>query len=339
MNAQAKNIVEYDEFRGKLNEVKEACNFVPDVSTDDGYKASKRLSLDVGKVLTSLESKRKELKSESLEFGRKVDADAKSIAAELEAFQLPHKDAYKELDKLKKERELRRKEGLEARVNEIRELPEAMADSDSEGVKMALESLNSEECLDFYEFTEQALKARNASKESLSKMFGEKLKHESEQAELAKLRKEAEEARIVAETKARKEREEKIARDAAEQAESVAAAAVERERLAIEKAEADKIAAASEAKTAVAKAAKEAKAKAEAAAKAETERVERERQDDIKAEEDARAKRAANTRHKSTINLAAVAALIEHSGLDEDQAKAVVVAIAERKVPAVSIEY
>jgi len=186
---ETKEIQIYGEFEAKIAELKDTCNFLPDMSTDDGYAKSRRVALDAGKVLTNLEKSRKEKKAKSLEEGRAIDSEAKAIVAKIEEFQLPHKEAYKELDNLKKEREANRKAELEERVRVIRELPEAMADSDSEGVKMALESLQVEECLDFYEFTQPALLARNASKEALSTMFADKLKYEKEQLELAELRK------------------------------------------------------------------------------------------------------------------------------------------------------
>ena len=95
MATQLVKVNEYDEFRSKVEEVKEACNFLPDVTTDEGYAKSKRVALDVGKVRTAVDKKRKELKKESLDFGRLIDSEAKSLAAELEQFQLPHKNAYK----------------------------------------------------------------------------------------------------------------------------------------------------------------------------------------------------------------------------------------------------
>ncbi len=50
---------------------------------------------------------------------------AGEIKAKIEAFQLPHKDAYKELDTLRKQRDIDRKEALSERVRVIRELPES----------------------------------------------------------------------------------------------------------------------------------------------------------------------------------------------------------------------
>lgn len=229
MIEQLKEVQIYGEFDAKIAEVKDACNFIPDVSTDEGYAKSKRVSLDVGKILTAVEAKRVEEKKESLAYGKKVDSEAKTLVAKLQAFQLPHKEAYKELDNLRKEREANRKAELERRVEEIRSLPEAMADSDSQGCKMALESLNAEECLDFYEFTEPALKARNASKEALAKMFSDKLKAEKDVAELAELRKKQAEQE-------QKDHDERIAKEASEKAEREAAEAKAAEQAAIEQA-------------------------------------------------------------------------------------------------------
>lgn len=334
-------IAEYDEFRAKLNEVKEACSFIPDVSTDEGYKKSRRISLDVGKVLTALEKARKDKKAHTLELGRAIDSDAKRIAAELEGLQLPHKAAYKELDNLKKEREQRRKDDLDDRVRTIRELPEAMQDSDSSGLKMALESLQEEECLDFYEFTEQALKARNASKESLAKMFAEKLKQEKDAAELAELRKKQAEQE-------QKDRDERIAKEAAAQAEQEAADAKAAEQRVIDLAAAavrQRDAAEAEAKR-QAKLAEERRIEAEAQAKiaaeqaAENARVQAAVDQKAKeaAEQAENEKREANKKHVGKIRKEAKESLMA-LGIDEAMAKKVVLAIHNGDIKNVSINY
>lgn len=324
---EAINIVEYDEFRAQVDEVKNICNFIPDVSTDEGYQKSKRVSLDVGKILTAIEKCRKEKKSYALELGRSIDSEAKAIVAELEQYQLPHKEAYKALDREKKEREQKRKDELEARVREIRELPEAMRDSDSNGIKMALESLQVEQCEDFYEYTMQALEARKASQEALTKMFQDRLKHEKEQAELAQLRKEQAE-------REQKERDERIAREAAEKAKREAEEKAEAERRTIEqKAENER----------KAKEAAELKLKQqqEQAEREKQEAIERERQrvaDEeaaIKAEAEAREK---DRKHKAEIHDQAMDSLVA-GGIDKDIAKQVVTLIAKKQVANVAINY
>ena len=323
-------ITEYDEIRAKLDEVKDAANFIPDVTTDEGYTKSKRVSLDVGKLLTALDKARKDKKAHYLEGGRQVDSQAKSIREELEQYQEPHKLAYKELDNLKKEREAARKAELESRVSEIAALPDNMRESHSDEIKMALESLQVEECLDFYEYTEQALKARNASKTALSEMFAAKLKAEAEAEELERLRKESE-ARAI------KDREEAIKKEASAKADREKAEAVEREQLA----KAGQIAA-EEAKIAAEKRAIEAEKQAkidadnaaEAARLAEVARQAQEAER-VAAEE---AKREANKKHVGNIRREAKEALIA-LGLNEKQAKEVVLAINSGGVPHVKINY
>lgn len=335
-------VIAYTEFRKKVSEVKDACDFLPDVSDDDGYTKSKRVSLDVGKILTSLEAKRKDLKKDSLEYGRLIDSEAGAIKEELEGLQLPHKAAYKELDQLKKQRDADRKEKLQQRVDDMANLPDMMRDSDSEGVKAALDDLNKEECLDFYEFATPALKARNKSRELLSAMFSVKLKQEKNAAELAKLQKEQAEREL-------KERDDRIAAEAREEAERAAAEAKAQAAAAEKREQAAKLQA-EEAAKAAEKQAKQVKIDAkkaqdaavqlaESKAKAEAELVESDRQAAIQAEQEATAKREANKKHRGAINSAAVDELCKIAGLSKESARAAVTAIAKGNIPAISISY
>jgi len=341
MSTELKTITAYDEFRSEVESAKDNCNFIPDMATDEGYEKSKRVALDAGKILTAVEKTRKELKSESLAYGKMVDSEAKLIVEEIQAFQLPHKDAYKELDNLKKEREANRKAELEERVRVIRELPEAMADSDSEGIKMALESLATEECLDFYEYATPALLARNNSKEALSKMFADKLQSEKDAIELAELRKKQAEQE-------QKDRDERIAKEASEKADREAADAKAAEQKAIEQAaEAVRQREASEAQAKIdaelaeerrVEAERQAKANTEAAAKAateEAERVQKEKEDFIASET---AKKEANNKHVGKIRGESKDCLIA-LGVDEKMAKKIILAIHNKDIKNVSISY
>ena len=345
MTTQLSIVSEYEEFRAKVEGVKETCNFLPDVASKEGYEKSKRVALDVGKILTNLESRRKELKQESLDFGRRIDSQAKEIAAELEAFQLPHKRAYKELDNLRKEREAARKAELAARVENIANLPEMMRDSDSDSVKAALEGLHNEECLDFYEFTDQALKARKSSIAALSEMFGQKLQQEKEAVELARLRQEAAD-------REQKEREERIANQAREEAERKAAEklkAAEVEKQAAIQAEKEAEEAIKEAKTARIAAEKKAKSDAEVARiRAEEEKkaaVEAEKLRQEAADKQAKAaaaqevaRREANKRHVGNVRREAKEAMVA-GGIDEAIAKKIILAISNGAIPHITINY
>jgi hypothetical protein len=347
------NIVEYDEIRAKLDEVKEAADFIPDVSNDEGYNKSKRVSLDIGKLLTALEKKRKDKKAYFLQGGRDVDSQAKTIAEELEAYQAPHKIAYKEYDDAKKQREKERKRRIEERVEYLENLPEIMRDSKSEEIKLALDKANDEECLDFYEYTERALKARNKAQIELADLYDRARQYEHDQAELKRLQKEAAE-------RAEREHEEMIRREAAAKAEAEKKAAEERERLAKEaeeRAKQEAIEAEERARQAAIQADQQAKAAEEQrkrdAEEAEKRRIEAEkvaaeaaRQAEIKRQQEEQERirreqeqREANKRHVGDVRRKAKEALIAECGLSEDVAKKVILAINSKKIPNVTIQY
>lgn len=302
-------LTEYNEIRSALDAIKSACDFLPDTSSDEGYKKAKRVALDGGKVLTKLEGKRKELKAESLEFGRNVDSQAKTLKQEIEGYLQPHKDAYKALDNEKKEREANRKAELEQRVQDIRELPETMRDSDSSGVKMAMEAMQAEECLGFYEYSMQALEARNAARVALGDMYAQKLTAEKEAAELEELR------------------QEKAKRDQEAHEESIrreASAKADREKEAAVKALADAELGAQHEVALVMH-----EAFCDEARRVELQRV----------EDEAKAAREADKKHIGNIRREVKEALMENCLIDEATAKTIVLAISRGDIAHTSIKY
>lgn len=335
------NITEYNEITAKLNEIKEAANFIPDASTKEGYDKSKRVSLDIGKVKTKLTKTRKEVKDYWIQGGKEVDLQAKAIMDKLDEIQAPHMQAYKELDNIKKEREKERVAELESRVQHFVELPDLLSENHSSEIALAIDSLNNEECLDFYEFTAQALKARNNAKQLLQTLYTQKIKQERDAAELEELRK------LKAEQD-QKERDERIKREAAQKAESEAKAAIEREeqakrdKLAAEQAqvEAEKRAieqakqAKIDAEQAKAKAEQDAKEAAEQARLAEIARQEQA----AKAEAERLAQLEANKKHAAKIRGEIEEDLVEY-GLDEETARAVTMLLCRKKIRNTQVNY
>jgi hypothetical protein len=318
-------IVQYDEFTAQIEALRNEANFIPDGTTEEGYQKSKEVSKKViGKVLTRLEKVRKEEKSESLERGREIDAQAKEIKAVLLEIQAPHKELYETIDNAKKEAEAKRKADLEERVRYIKELPEAMADMDSESIIIALQEIQAEECLDFYEFTEHALKAKNASCDALAKLHADKMTSEREAKELEELR-------------AKQSKQDELDRQAAavkaatEKAEREKFEAIEREEAAKEaakKAEQDTINAKAQAEDQAIKAAEQ--ARLDEVARQEAVEAEKARQ-----EQD----RLANVEHCRNFNAQAFIDLQAFAGISEDQAKSVVVAIARNQISNITINY
>ena len=335
------SIVIYDGVAEQIDTATDMANFIPDVTTKEGYEKSKRVSLDVGKMIRALEDKRVEKKAKSLQEGRDIDSFAKSLSKQLNDIQEPHKLAYKDLDAAKKQREIDRKAKLEERVNYIRTLPELLAESSSDEIQGAMQSMANEECLDFYEYSSDALKARNSTREALALLFTKKDKEENDAIELIKLKKEQAE-------REQKEREDRIAAEAKQEAEAVAAKAIKAkeeakhaEELAIKRSEeAAKALVESEkqAKLAAIEAEKAAKVRAEEAAKA-AKQAEIEKQEAIKKQEaEELAKREADKKHIGAVRGEAKDDLIA-LGLDEKTAKEIVLAISNGKIKNVSIQY
>lgn len=162
-----------------------------------------------------------------------------------------------------------------------------------------------------------------------------------------------EQAKKDAEVIAAKARDDKIAQEAAERATREAAALAEKEkaealarevalRVQAERAEQDRLAAIEKGKqdALLAEQAKEAAARKAAQDALDAVENERKRVAAQQAQEDAeRTKREADKQHKARINSAAVAALVKHAGVTEDQAKLVVIAICKGLVPETKITY
>lgn len=188
------------------------------------------------------------------------------------------------------------------------------------------------------EFDRQAEEAAKAAVEA------ERLRLEAE--EKARLEREAriaQEAKEQAEREA-KEREERIKREAEEakaKAEAERLAAIEREK----QAERDRIAAEERAKAQAEEAERQRKLAEEKAKRDAEEAAERAKQAEIQRQKDEvarleaeQAKREANRQHIGKIRKQAKESLME-VGLTEDQAKAVVMAIHEKRIANVQINY
>jgi|GEM_PF-1229335 len=179
------------------------------------------------KLRVEVEHKRKELKADALEFGRKVDAEAKRIAAELAKTEtrldelIKAEEARKEELRQAKLREIAEAEAAErARVDAIRGRIEARyGDSEilalhslpSTGVKARLESeTDVTEADGFAEFTEEAQRRQAEFCDRTAILLADKVQAE-EAAENQRI-----EAERLAEERKRFEEEQRLAREKAE---------------------------------------------------------------------------------------------------------------------------
>lgn len=286
----------------------------------------------------NIERERKKLKADALEFGRKVDGAAKDLTGRVESMIAVHQEP---LDRIAQE-EANRKAAIEVAVQKIILPAESLpVDAPAKQIAEARQYIEGIE-IDAKTFQERMAEASTLKTdllETLGERHAKQAKAEQEQAELERLRKE------VAE-RVQKERDERIAREAEEratrQAEEKAKAkrdASERREQALkdqaEKARRDAEAAIAKAKADAEKQTAEEKVRAERTIRQAEEKA-REERAMRQAEE---AKRAADKRHVARINKNAAEAMIEHSGIGNEQAAMIVAWIADGGVPNVSIAY
>lgn len=319
----------------------EVTGHVPDLTTDKGRKAIASLAFKVRKSKTALDNLGKQLVDDLKEIPKKIDAERKRMRDQLDALADEVRAPLDEWERANQERVAQHKHEI------------AMLEGFSECSNLTAEEIRANiECVDgtvidesWEEFEAEAHRAKAKTLESMRTALSAREKYEAEQAELARLRAEAEARRIqdekeriareaaeaatrAAEAKAQAEREaaakrEADARAAQEKAEQDAKDAIERQKQAEARAEAEKLAAEERAKQA-----------AEAARLAE---IERQQQEKAAAEAEQR-KREADKAHKAKIMGAAKEGLMA-AGIAEDQARAAVKLIFAGKVPNVRIHF
>jgi len=89
-----------------------------DYESEEGEKAARSHIAKLRKLKAAIENRRKEAKAESLEYGRRVDAEAAALTGEV----LPMIEAHEAPLREKAAREEKRVAGLKARVDSIRDL-------------------------------------------------------------------------------------------------------------------------------------------------------------------------------------------------------------------------
>lgn len=369
MNTQETNLVAIDALRAvdvfkpggvesllaELEIKVRSLNAKIDPATDDGRGEAKSLAYKVTRTKTGLDDLGKEHVADLKKAAGVVDADRRLLRERLDALRDEVRKPVDDWEAAEEARIAAHVAALDAlHVLEKFDLIEPSVD-DLDRRIAALEPFRTR---DWQEFSERADDLIARIGPALAERRAATVKRDLERAELDRLRKaeaerqQAEAARQEAECAAqaereRREREERIAAEAAAEAkrkaEEAAAAEqrrVEQERLdaivRAERAEADAKAAAEKAQEDRHRAALEAQRRQDEAIEAERRRVAAAQAADAAAA----AKRAADQGHRREINRAAASDLVANvTGLTEDMARAVVIAIAKGDVRAISINY
>jgi hypothetical protein len=344
---QGQPLAVYNEFRAQLQELKQQnALLIFDYTSKAGNKDARSYVGKLRRTKTAVDTARKEEKAASLEYGRKVDAEAKEIISQVQEMIDVHQS---ELDRIEQE-EIEREAAIRARLEAINFTMQELLQSPSSELKDVLVQVKTIALDDsFGELLPEAALRKDDAITKLEAAVIQVSQREAEQEEYARLKADAD-------AKEMKERQERLIKEEQERQAAAVEAALkaERERAereanmaaqvanrrqreakeALERAEAQRIAA--EKKAEDDRIAAEAKAIAdrEAAVLAEKLRVQREAE--AKAAEDA--KREADQRHVAAIQDAVIAAL-RNLGMMKEAAETVAQAIHAGEIPHVKIVY
>lgn len=340
-----------DPYLQKIRE--EIDGFVPDVSTRKGRDAIASIAYKVARSKTVLDNVGKELVAELKEIPKKIDAERKRMRDTLDAWQ---EEVRRPLTEWQAAEDARIDRHTDA-IAHMKGLAVELGTLDAQQLKNRIAEMSRVELGEVWEeFEAEAARAKDDSLKVLTAALAAREQYEAEQAELARLRAEAE-------AREQKDREERIARESAERAriEADQKAQAEREAALRREQEAKAVADRRELELKLqAEKAERAAAQAEADRLAAEQRAEQERQaagrraeeaaEQARQDERRRADAAAaeilrqqearerDKAHKTKINRAVLDAFIA-GGMTEECAKQAVTLIAKRQIPNVSISY
>jgi len=170
-----------------------------------GYEEIKTCLREITPLRTAVEKRRKELKKDALEWGRKVDSEAKRITQALVDIEAPHREAKKAIDeeaaRLEEEAravEEQRIESIQLRINEMGLGMTGHGGMSVDTIDSMLQILDTcYEEFDFQEFAGAAEVERDRVRNHLLAAMTERKRYDEEQANM-----EAEKARMAAEREA-----------------------------------------------------------------------------------------------------------------------------------------
>jgi hypothetical protein len=345
--------------------------FTPDISTRKGREAIASMAYAVARSKTALDDVGKKLVADLKEVPKKIDAERKRVRDTLEAWQEEVRRPLNEWQAAEDARIDKHNSAIEKiRLTAI-DLDGITAEDLADRVAQ-LEAISLGEA--WQEFEAEAARAKDKALVILRAALTARRQYEADQAELARRRAE-DELREQQEREARiaREAEERALREAEQRAQAEREAAARRERELIDSAANAKRAAekaAADAEAAAELQRRQLKLQAEqaqlAAEQAEANRLAAEQRAEqarvaaeqraIQAAEDARlaeikrqndaadeiirqaALREADIEHKKAINRKALEAFVT-GGMTEECAKRAITLIAQRKIPAISIQY
>lgn len=207
------NIQAYDPHRQEVaNLVQAASNNAFDYASKEGNRMARSYLHGLRKVKAAIEETRKKEKAESLEYGRRVDEQAKVLVKDLEALMVPHEKELERLEKLEAERVGLHQQNI-LKVQQAGDYVDRnWATAPVDGMEAKLLELQQLEPAAFQEFAGDAATARDLAVVRLTKGLELRKEKDANEAELARLR----EAQRVRDEQQAEEARQREAREQAE---------------------------------------------------------------------------------------------------------------------------
>lgn len=326
---------------------------VPDLKTVKGRKEIASMAYEVARTKTAIENKGKELSAEQKKVPARIDAERKRVWDILESWQ---KEVRKPLDDWQAAEDAR-VDRHNDRLDWLRNRDDGLADMPVLDIKARIDAVETVVIgPEWEEFEAEAAREKDKVLAILRAGLSKREQHDAAQAELTRLRAEAE-------AREQKEREERIAREAEERArreaeqkaqaereaslrrEQEAAAAAQRRELELQLQAEQAERAAVQAEVDRQAAIRQAEEERQAAARRAEEAAEQARQDERRRADAAAAEilrqqqaRESDKAHKSKVMGAAKEALMSMN-ITEELAKAIVLKIARGEVPNITINF
>jgi len=194
--SEVKELVEFDLISAGIAEIQEKGNFIPDMSTKEGYEASKRFVLDeTTPTRTRLDKAHKTAKDYWKVGGQNVDKKKNEILDLLVAIQKPHQEAYKAKDQEVKDKKAKFEQDIQDKIDLFAGYcQQAATVTNSDGVSELIDSCGEIDTVEgFYHRGADAVKAKADAMNYLNEFLMSTVNREAEEKRQADL---AEENRL-----------------------------------------------------------------------------------------------------------------------------------------------
>lgn len=187
--SEVKELIEFDKIAAGIAEIQEKGNFIPDMSTKEGYQASKRFVLDeTTSTRTRLDKAHKSAKEYWKLGGQNVDKKKNEILDLLVDIQKPHQEAYKAHDQAEKDRKQKFEDDINEKINFFHGCCHQASSNNSTGISDLIDrcgEIDTEE--GFYHLKKDAINARAGALEFLNDALMVAVNREAEQQREAEL--------------------------------------------------------------------------------------------------------------------------------------------------------